>query len=86
MIVIFTTTIEPDNLKSNFYEYEMSLKKVVNNLINELSGSISAEHGIGLLKRDDFLETKNNLEIELMKNIKKTFDQKIFLIKINFKL
>ena len=71
--------IEPDNLKSNFYEYEMDLKKVVNNLINELSGSISAEHGIGLLKRDDFLETKNNLEIELMKNIKKTFDPKNIL-------
>ena len=61
-----------------------NLKKVVNNLINELSGSISAEHGIGLLKRDDFLETKNKLEIELMKNIKKFLIQKIFLIKIKF--
>ena len=57
----------------------MELKKVVNNLINKLSGSISAEHGIGLLKRDDFLETKNQLEIELMKNIKKTFDPKNIL-------
>ena len=71
--------IEPDNLKTNFYEYEAELKKVVNNLIKELSGSISAEHGIGLLKRDDFLETKKNLEIELMKNIKKTFDPKNIL-------
>ena len=66
-------------LKSNFYEYEMEFKKVVNNLIKELSGSISAEHGIGLLKRDDFLETKNKLEIELMKNIKKIFDPKNIL-------
>ncbi len=71
--------IEPDNLETNFYEYEAELKKVVNNLIKELSGSISAEHGIGLLKKDDFLETKSHLEIEIMKNIKKTFDPKNIL-------
>jgi len=34
---------------------------------------------IGLLKKDDFLETKSHLEIEIMKNIKKTFDPKNIL-------
>ena len=68
--------IEPDNLKNNFYDYEIKLKHVVNKLIKNVAGSISAEHGIGLLKRDDFLKTKNSLEIELMKNIKKVLDPK----------
>jgi FAD/FMN-containing dehydrogenase len=71
--------IEPDNLKNNFYEYETKLKKVINNLVKKFSGSVSAEHGIGLLKRDDFLDTKDILEIKLMKKIKKTFDPKNIL-------
>ena len=71
--------IEPNNLEDDFYSYEKNLKKIINDLIKEISGSISAEHGIGLLKRDDFLETKSELEIELMKNIKKIFDPKNIL-------
>ena len=51
--------IEPNNLEVDFYSNEKNLKKIINDLIKEISGSISAEHGIGLLKRDDFLETKN---------------------------
>ena len=71
--------IEPNNLEDDFYSYEKNLKKIINDLIKEISGSISAEHGIGLLKRDDFIETKSELEIELMKNIKKIFDPKNIL-------
>ncbi len=45
-------------------------------LIKKHSGSISAEHGIGLLKKD-FLEfSRSKIEIELMKEIKKAFDPK----------
>ena len=71
--------IEPDNLKDNFYDYEKELKQIINKLIFELSGSISAEHGIGILKKDEFNETKSQLEIELMKSVKKIFDPKNIL-------
>ncbi|REF02218.1 FAD-binding oxidoreductase [Cupriavidus plantarum] len=37
-------------------------------------GSISAEHGIGQLKRDAFLHTKDPLELRLMREIKRVFD------------
>lgn len=37
-------------------------------------GSISAEHGIGQLKRHAFLETKDPLELRLMREIKRAFD------------
>ena len=71
--------IEPDNLKDNFYDYEKELKQIINKLIFELSGSISAEHGIGILKKDEFNESKSQIEIELMKSVKKIFDPKNIL-------
>jgi len=37
-------------------------------------GSISAEHGIGQLKRDHFLHTKDPLELRLMRDIKRLLD------------
>ncbi|MGQ9641880.1 MAG: FAD-binding oxidoreductase [Candidatus Bathycorpusculaceae bacterium] len=39
-----------------------------------LGGTISAEHGIGLEKRELFLELEDKAKIELMKRIKKAFD------------
>ncbi|MNT60307.1 putative FAD-linked oxidoreductase [compost metagenome] len=37
-------------------------------------GSISAEHGIGQLKRHAFLAVKDPLELRLMREIKAVFD------------
>lgn len=47
---------------------------VVNEIVLELGGSISAEHGIGYLKRDLLAEIKQPVEIELMRKIKQAFD------------
>lgn len=44
-----------------------------------LGGSISAEHGIGALKRDELPLYKSPLEIEMMKTLKRTFDPKNIL-------
>ena len=38
------------------------------------SGSISAEHGIGLLKRPYLNRSRSEAEIELMRRIKAAFD------------
>ena len=38
------------------------------------SGSISAEHGIGVLKRDELPEVKDKVAIELMRSIKALLD------------
>ena len=40
------------------------------------NGSISAEHGIGQLKRAHFLQLKNPIELEIMGAIKHTLDPK----------
>lgn len=42
--------------------------------VNRYGGSISAEHGIGQLKRDHFLHSKDPLELRLMRDIKRIFD------------
>ncbi|MNU07409.1 putative FAD-linked oxidoreductase [compost metagenome] len=40
------------------------------------NGSISAEHGIGVAKRDDLLQCKSPVELELMWQIKRALDPK----------
>jgi FAD/FMN-containing dehydrogenase len=39
-------------------------------------GSISAEHGIGRLKRDLMTKIKSPVELEMMRDVKKIFDPK----------
>ena len=48
----------------------------VHDVVVELGGSISAEHGIGQLKRDELPTRKDPVEMDLMRTIKKTLDPK----------
>jgi FAD/FMN-containing dehydrogenase len=43
-------------------------------LVTELGGSISAEHGIGRLKKAQLLQYRSSSEIHLMKTLKKALD------------
>ncbi|WP_375167473.1 FAD-linked oxidase C-terminal domain-containing protein [Bradyrhizobium sp. CCGUVB4N] len=43
-------------------------------LVAELGGSISAEHGIGVLKRNDLPKVKDKVAIELMRSMKAMLD------------
>jgi len=45
-------------------------------LVKKYSGSISAEHGIGLLKKDDLMYSCSELQLSLMKKLKQSFDPK----------
>jgi FAD/FMN-containing dehydrogenase len=47
---------------------------VVFEIVLRMGGSISAEHGIGVLKRDELPEVKDKVAIELMRNIKSMLD------------
>ncbi|MCL2830379.1 MAG: FAD-binding oxidoreductase [Betaproteobacteria bacterium] len=47
---------------------------LVHDLVAALDGSISAEHGLGQLKRAEILRYKTPVEMELMRAIKKTLD------------
>jgi len=44
--------------------------------VQQFKGSVSAEHGVGLLKREFIGYTRSAAEIELMRGIKRVFDPK----------
>ena len=46
----------------------------VHSIVHDLGGSISAEHGIGVMKRDLMPMVKSPLELELMRGLKRLFD------------
>ena len=50
------------------------LRRVVYDVVVELKGSISAEHGIGRLNLAANLRTKSEVEIDLMRKIKRALD------------
>jgi FAD/FMN-containing dehydrogenase len=47
---------------------------LVHSVVRELAGSISAEHGVGRLKRDEITHYKAPIEIELMRRVKRALD------------
>ncbi len=59
-----------------FLAHRERINEVVNEVVLSLNGSISAEHGIGKLKRDLLAKTKSGVEMEMMRAIKKALDPK----------
>jgi len=52
------------------------ITRLVLDLVGDMGGSFSAEHGIGRLKRDDLGRYKSEVEVDLMRALKRTFDPK----------
>jgi FAD/FMN-containing dehydrogenase len=50
------------------------LNRIVHDLVASFEGSLSAEHGIGQLRRDEMRHYKSALEFELMMRVKQSFD------------
>jgi FAD/FMN-containing dehydrogenase len=57
-----------------FFRQAADVNHIVYDVVQSLGGSISAEHGLGQLKRDEIKRYKDPLELELMRSIKKTLD------------
>jgi FAD/FMN-containing dehydrogenase len=57
-----------------FAQHGEALTAEVLDEVARYGGSISAEHGIGQLKRDYFSQYKDPLEIRLMREVKQLFD------------
>ena len=63
-----------DMEKEAYLAHRSAVNEAVYSLVLELGGSISAEHGIGRLKRDLMARTKDPVELTLMRQIKQTLD------------
>jgi FAD/FMN-containing dehydrogenase len=55
-------------------EHEAEINRAVYDAVCERGGSISAEHGIGVLKRNELVARRSAVQIELMRRIKRAFD------------
>lgn len=60
--------------KAGFLARWSEMNAAVHAIVAELHGSISAEHGIGRLKRDLLPGVKDPVELDLMRTLKKTLD------------
>ncbi len=67
--------LKPANLNSEDFIHKChDVDKKLFAKIESLGGSISAEHGVGLVKRNFLHHTRSSVEIELMKSLKSVFD------------
>jgi FAD/FMN-containing dehydrogenase len=57
-----------------FFAESPEVNHLVYEVVNDLGGSISAEHGLGVLKRDEIRLYKSAIELDLMRAIKRTLD------------
>ena len=62
--------------KAAFLALEGPLNRLVHDAVHALGGSISAEHGLGVLRRDESARYKAPLELRLMQRIKAALDPK----------
>ena len=69
--------IKPEDMSIEDFKTECeTVNKHVYGLIQEMHGSISAEHGVGMIKKPYLGYSRSEAEIELLKGIKQVFDPK----------
>ncbi|MSO77607.1 MAG: FAD-binding oxidoreductase [Alphaproteobacteria bacterium] len=74
--VHYNVTQPTDMDKQAFLDRWAELNAVVHAIVRSLNGSISAEHGLGRLKVDEITHYKSALELDLMRQLKRTLDPK----------
>ena len=67
-----TQPVEAD--RSNYIAQWDRVNEAVHGLVLKFGGSISAEHGIGRMKRSELAKVKSDIEMELMRGIKRLLD------------
>jgi FAD/FMN-containing dehydrogenase len=60
--------------KDEFVALEVPLNRLVHDAVHEAGGSISAEHGLGVLRRDESARYKSDVELRLMHAVKRALD------------
>jgi len=57
-----------------FIASQEAINRVVHDSVHQFGGSISAEHGLGALKRDEVRQYKSEVELKLMRTLKQALD------------
>ena len=64
----------PNQTEQELLASQYEVYQLVHDSVHAHAGSISAEHGVGQLKRDELTRYKSALELKLMKQIKTALD------------
>ena len=70
----FNLTQPVDADKAAFIEMWEDFNRMVHDLVVDMGGSISAEHGIGLIKREELAHYADETKLDLMRTIKQALD------------
>ena len=70
----FNISRPADGDDESFLRLAPNINRAVHDLIARYGGSISAEHGIGRLKREELVRYKQPVAIEVMRAIKQALD------------
>ncbi|TNF55035.1 MAG: FAD-binding oxidoreductase [Burkholderiales bacterium] len=65
---------EGDTDSARFTALEEPVNRLVHDAVNAFDGSISAEHGLGVLRRDESARYKSSAELALMRAVKQALD------------
>ncbi|MBM3488486.1 MAG: FAD-binding oxidoreductase [Alphaproteobacteria bacterium] len=65
-----------DGADAAFNARQDEINRIVHDLVVEMRGSISAEHGIGQLKRDELVHYKSPVALDVMRTLKAALDPK----------
>jgi FAD/FMN-containing dehydrogenase len=60
--------------KQAFIDRAEDIHRIAYAIVLELDGSVSAEHGIGRLKRGQLEQVKSDVELDMMRRIKRALD------------
>ena len=75
----FNLTQPVDADKEAFIAQWEELNRIVHDFVVELGGSISAEHGIGLVKKEELVHYADETKLKLMRTIKQALDPDILM-------
>jgi D-lactate dehydrogenase (cytochrome) len=65
----------PESLHADaFLAKQEAINRVVHDSVHRFGGSISAEHGLGVLKREEIRRYKSTVELQMMQAIKRSLD------------
>ena len=53
---------------------QAGMNRIVHDIVDRYGGSISAEHGLGVLRRDEAARYKSPVEMALMRSVKAAID------------
>ena len=67
----------PEGMDSEtLHQYSPAITRAVNDLVRDMAGSISAEHGIGIDKIDELAHYRSRTELDIMRSLKRALDPK----------